>query len=75
MKKLEIGPCTWIGDGEGCLEMALLGKSYCETHHDRIYLTLLPEMAQHIIEKEIKDLVPIDTKSAPPHNSSNKGNI
>ena len=45
--------CTWIGDGEGCRHPTMFGKSYCEKHHDRIYLTLLPEMANYIIEKEV----------------------
>jgi len=54
--------CTWIGDGEGCHHPTVYGKSYCEVHHDRIYLTLLPEMAMYIIDKEVKEIFknPID---------------
>jgi len=47
--------CIWVGDGEGCRQPTIYGKSYCEQHQDRMYLTLLPEMAQYIIEKELKD--------------------
>jgi hypothetical protein len=46
--------CVWIGDGEGCRCPTIYGKAYCEQHHDRVYLTLLPEMANYIIEKEVK---------------------
>jgi hypothetical protein len=45
--------CVWIGDGEGCRQPTIYGKSYCEKHHDRIYLTLLPEMANYILDKEV----------------------
>lgn len=47
--------CTWIGEGEGCRHPTLYGKSYCEKHQDRIYLKILPEMADYIIEKELND--------------------
>ncbi len=46
--------CTWIGDGEGCRHPVMVGKSYCETHHDRVYLVMYPEMADYIINKELK---------------------
>jgi hypothetical protein len=54
--------CTWIGAGEKCHHPTIFGKSYCEKHHDRVYLTLLPEMANYILEKELKDVFnhPID---------------
>jgi hypothetical protein len=54
--------CTWIGDGEKCHHPTIYGKSYCETHHDRMYLTMPPEMANYILEKELKDVFkhPID---------------
>lgn len=45
--------CAWIGDKEGCRHPTIYGKSYCETHHDRMYLTLFSEMADYIIEKEL----------------------
>lgn len=45
--------CEWIGEGEGCRHPTIFGKSYCEKHQDRMYLTLLPEMADYIIEKEL----------------------
>jgi hypothetical protein len=44
--------CTWIGEGEGCRHPVIFGKSYCERHHERMYLTMLPEMADFYIEKE-----------------------
>lgn len=47
--------CCWIGDDEGCREPAIVGKSYCETHYDRVYLTMPEEMANFLIEKELKD--------------------
>jgi hypothetical protein len=53
-----------------CKSSTIRGKSYCAKHHDRVYLTLLPEMATYIIEKELK---PVDVKSEPLHNSDNKG--
>jgi hypothetical protein len=33
----------------------MYGKYYCEVHYDRVYLTMPPEMADYIIEKELKD--------------------
>lgn len=45
--------CVWHGDGEGCRQPAMLGKSYCEEHHARVYLTLYPEMANYIIDREL----------------------
>ena len=47
--------CRWIGDGEGCREPTIYRKSYCERHHDRVYLEMPPEMADYIIDKELKD--------------------
>ena len=47
--------CKWIGEGEGCRHPTIYGKSYCEKHHDRVYLVVLPEMADYIINKELKD--------------------
>ena len=47
--------CTWIGDGENCQKDAVSGRSYCERHHNRMYIVLLPEMADYIIEKELKE--------------------
>jgi len=57
MKRVEdkLTVCTWIGEGEKCHHPTIFGKSYCEKHHDRVYLTLLPEMATYILEKELKD--------------------
>lgn len=45
--------CEWIGTGEGCEQPTIQGKAYCEKHYDRMYLSLLPEMATYIIEKEL----------------------
>jgi hypothetical protein len=47
--------CCWIGDGEGCRHPTMYGKSYCETHHDRVYLVMPPEMADYILNKELED--------------------
>ena len=49
----ELQVCTWIGDGEGCRHPVIHGKAYCETHYDRVYLNLLPEMAEYILDKEV----------------------
>lgn len=51
--------CTWIGDGEGCRHPTIYGKSYCESHYNRMYTNFLPEMAEFILEKEQKE-VPIN---------------
>ena len=55
--------CAWIGGGECCRHPTMYGKSYCEVHHDRMYTTMLPEMANYIIEKELKEVLqkPIDS--------------
>ena len=45
--------CAWIGAGEGCRRPTIFGKAYCEEHHDRVYITLLPEMADYIIAEEL----------------------
>jgi hypothetical protein len=47
--------CEWIGEDEGCNKTAIPAKSYCATHYERIYLTVLPEMATYIVEKELKN--------------------
>lgn len=47
--------CVWIGDGELCRHPTMYGKSYCEIHHDRMYVTMPTEMATYIIEKELKE--------------------
>jgi hypothetical protein len=47
--------CRWIGDGEGCREPSIYRKSYCERHFNRVYLEIPPEMADYIIDKELKD--------------------
>lgn len=46
--------CQWIGDGERCHHPSMYGKYYCEEHHDRMYTTMYPQMANYIIEKELK---------------------
>lgn len=45
--------CAWIGEGEGCSHSPVLGKSYCKKHHERVYDTFLPEMADYILDKEV----------------------
>lgn len=45
--------CCWIGDDEGCRQPTILGKSYCETHYERVYDKFLPETANYLINKEI----------------------
>lgn len=45
--------CKWIGDGEYCRHPRMVNKSYCETHQSRMYITLLPEMANFILEKDL----------------------
>lgn len=54
MIEIERKVCAWIGDGEGCRHPTIYGKSYCENHHDRVYTTMFIEMAEYIIEKELK---------------------
>lgn len=58
MKENNNETCKWIGEGEGCTEPAVRKKSYCEKHCDRVYLRILPEMAEYIIEKELKESEP-----------------
>lgn len=47
--------CKWIGDGEGCNLPAHLDRSYCPKHYERVYMSLFSEMADYIINKELKD--------------------
>ena len=54
--EIENNICSWIGDNEGCRHPAMVGKSYCEKHYDRVYLKLLPEMADFIVQKEIESI-------------------
>jgi hypothetical protein len=53
MNTQKIQVCKWVGDGEGCRHPTIFGKAYCEKHHDRMYTTFLPEMADYVIEKEL----------------------
>jgi hypothetical protein len=55
MEEKETIICQWIGDGERCRHPSMYGKAYCEPHHERMYLTVLPEMADYIIEKELSN--------------------
>lgn len=49
--------CAWIGeDKDGCRHPTIHGKAYCETHYARMYIVLLPEMADYIIEKELTSI-------------------
>jgi hypothetical protein len=54
MEKKERRVCAWIGEGEGCRHPTIYGKAYCEDHQDRMYTTMYPEMANYIIEQELK---------------------
>jgi hypothetical protein len=47
--------CLWDGDGEGCRHTTVYGKSYCETHYNRMYEPYLPEMADYIVTKELNE--------------------
>ena len=47
--------CAWIGDGEGCRQPTIYGKAYCETHHNRIYISVFPEMADYMLEKQLQN--------------------
>lgn len=49
----KIRVCQWLGDSEGCRQPTILGKSYCETHYNRVYTTLFTQMADYIIDKEL----------------------
>ena len=52
MAKIQV--CRWIGDGEGCRQPSMYGLAYCEQHHERMYDTYLPEMADYVLAKEFK---------------------
>ena len=47
-----IKKCSWVGDGENCNNLPIVGKNYCQRHYNRVYMTIYPEMADYIIEKE-----------------------
>lgn len=50
--------CSWIDADIGtCNHVSIPGKSYCKAHYDRMYLTMPPEMAQYIIDKEVKSIL------------------
>jgi hypothetical protein len=34
---LSMSKCQWIGEGEGCQQLAQPGSSYCSQHHQRVY--------------------------------------
>jgi hypothetical protein len=50
---MQIQVCKWVGDGEGCRHPTIYGKAYCEQHHERMYDTYLPEMADYVLNKEL----------------------
>jgi hypothetical protein len=54
MEEKQIQICKWIGEGEGCRHPTIFGKAYCERHHDRMYISFLPEMADYVLEKELR---------------------
>ena len=56
MEEIQIQICKWIGDGERCRHPTIFGKAYCEKHYDRMYISFLPEMADYIIEKELRSV-------------------
>lgn len=45
--------CRWIGEGEKCHHTAILDKAYCDEHYKRMYIVLLPEMADYILNKDL----------------------
>ncbi len=47
--------CAWVGDGEGCKHLSLIGKSYCNAHNNRVYSKYLTEMADYVINKELDE--------------------
>ena len=49
--------CLWHEDGNSCEKPSLKGKSYCDLHYKRVYLDVPSEMADFIIEKEIKEIL------------------
>ena len=53
--KINRNVCAWVGDGEGCRHPTIFGKAYCENHNERMYTTMPPEMANYIIEQELKE--------------------
>jgi hypothetical protein len=55
MKIELINKCKWVGAGEKCKNHTLPDKSYCDKHYERVYTVMLPEMANYIIEKELKN--------------------
>jgi hypothetical protein len=49
--------CTWIGENNTkCCNTTLDKKEYCKRHYDRMYIVLLPEMADYILEKELNEV-------------------
>lgn len=46
--------CTWIEHNTHCDKKCLPNKSYCEAHYRRAVTVYTPEMADYVIEKELK---------------------
>lgn len=45
--------CQWIGDNDVCRQSTIFGKSYCETHYAKSYITVPTSVADDIIDKEL----------------------
>ena len=51
--------CQWVGQQhEGCRRPTIFGKSYCEEHHQRVFMKCPVEMADYIVSKEVSN--PLD---------------
>lgn len=57
-----INVCQWHGvTNQGCRHPAILGKSYCEYHYNKVYVELPGNVADRVIDLELKNLL-IDEK-------------
>lgn len=59
--------CEWIEDNTRCCRPAKNRKPYCEVHHNRAYMTLQPEMADYLLEKEIQSSIKSSPNTLPKH--------
>ncbi len=49
--------CKWIEVDHICKNSAINGKPYCLAHCSRAYISVPPEMADYIIEQELKSTI------------------
>jgi len=48
--------CEWISDNTKCRRPTLAGKSYCDDHYHRVFITMTDEEVDALVDAELHTL-------------------